>query len=208
MVVPITQMATHTSGYLEIIIGPMFSGKTTTLLNIAHNHVLKNKKVIIINHSHDTRYSNKGIISTHDGIKRQCITFSSLKLFENECSDLFEKAHVICINEAQFFDDLKEYVTSWVEKYNKHVVVAGLDGDYKRQKFGSILDLIPISDECNKIKSICTNCSKNCFAPFTIRNHSDIEMQIAIGSNESYQAVCRSCFQQIKINQINSSLQI
>ena len=202
-------MDTHKCGYLEIIIGPMFSGKTTTLLNIAHTQFLKNKKVVIINHSHDTRYSNtKNTLSTHDGIKRKCITISSLKTFENEYSDQFEKAHVICINEAQFFDDLKEYVTTWVEKYKKHVVVSGLDGDYKRQKFGSILDLIPISDECNKIRSTCRNCSKKCLAPFTIRNHSDIEMQIAIGSNESYQAVCRACFQEIKINQYNSSLQI
>lgn len=196
-------MATSTSGYLEIIIGPMFSGKTTTLLNIAHNHWLKNRKVIVINHSHDTRYSNKGTISTHDGVKSKCITLPSLKIFESDHNDLFKKVDVVCINEAQFFDDLKEYVTSWVEKYNKHVIVSGLDGDYKRQKIGNILDLIPISDECNKIRAICTNCSKKCLAPFTLRTHSDIEMQIVIGSKESYQAVCRTCFQEIRSKQLS-----
>ena len=161
-------MATSTSGYLEIIIGPMFSVKTTTLLNIAHNHWLKNRKVIVINHSHDTRYSNKRTISTHDGVKVN-VSLPSLKIFESDHNDLFKKVDVICINEAQFFDDLKEYVTSWVEKYNKHVIVSGLDGDYKEKKL-KYIEFNSTSDECNKIRAICTNCSKKCLAPFYITN--------------------------------------
>ena len=181
--------------YLEIIIGPMFSGKTSKLLNIAKMHTLMNRNVILCNHSLDNRYSLENLVSTHDGITGECISISNLSELEKNYKEKFEAAHTICVNEAQFFGDLYETVIKWVELYNKHVAICGLDGDYERKKFGSILDLIPYSDECKKIKAICTLCSKGKKAMFTLRKDiKNNNSQILVGSSESYLPACRSCY--------------
>ena len=78
-----------------------------------------------------------------------------------------------------------------VQTYNKKVYVCGLDGDYKRNKFGDILDLISISDDVVKLKSICTKCEKD--AIFTHRKTTDNKTQTLIGDN-IYEPLCRYCY--------------
>ena len=175
-------------GYLKIILGPMFSGKTTYLID-KYNELIKiNKHAIVINHTLDNRYSNNEVV-THDGKKIPCLNIKRLNDLYNGHEDIFsDENKYILINEAQFFDDIVEMVVLLVEKYNKYVFISGLDGDFKRKKFGNILDLIPISDEVIKLKAIC-KCGNS--ASFSKRMSNEKE-QISIG-NDNYQPVCRNC---------------
>ena len=121
------------NGFLKIIIGSMFSGKTSELLNIYRLYTLCNIDCCIINHTFDKRY-HKTMISSHDKIMLPCIQCLNLKDTVSKESFL-DQYKVILINEAQFFDDLYEYTRFLVEEKKKIVYFCGLDGDFKRQKF-------------------------------------------------------------------------
>ena len=99
---------------------------------------------------------------------------------------------VFFINEGQFFSDLKFYVDYLVNRKNKKVYVCGLDGDFRREKFGTLLDIIPICDDIVKLKALCIECKKS-EALFTYRLTNDKEQKV-VGGSESYCALCRSCY--------------
>ena len=182
-------MAFNTSneGYLELILGPMFSGKTTKLVNLYHKYVKLSYKVIAINYFKDTRYSDEQL-STHDNIMIPCIFANSISsTLDRAC---VKEANVILINEGQFFDDILESTLFLIEKMNKQVFVCGLDGDFKRQKFGNLLDLLPYSDELVKLKSICKICKNHAIFSHRISKESE---QLVIGS-DNYVPLCRKCY--------------
>lgn len=191
------------NGYLEVIIGPMFSGKTSRLVEIYEQCQKCNINVSVINHVIDTRYGNN-IMSTHNGHNIPCIMTNNLKHIwtgEPETNGMFqilrdrEKVYfsdVILINEAQFFDDLYEVVVNML-KNGKHVYVAGLDGDFQRQKFGQILDLIPMCDKVTKLSSFCGLCKNGTIGIFSKRLTNETEQTLVGVSN--YIPVCRCCFE-------------
>lgn len=186
------------SGFLSIILGPMWSGKTSKIVDLYKQFTFCNIDVLPINYSLDTRYGNE-CISTHDERRIACKSAETLLDIVDIChgktTNEFEKCKVILINEGQFFKDIKNWVSCAVEKHNKHVYICGLDGDFKREKFGDLLELIPVCDEVIKLKSICLNCKVN-QAIFTHRRESDDTEQVLIGLDE-YIPLCRSCYQQI-----------
>jgi len=175
-------------GYLEIIIGPMKSGKTSKLIEVYKQYKYCNTKICVINHIFDTRYSNNEVVS-HDGIKIPCIMTKNIR-------DIFIQSNildyeVVLINEGQFFEDLYECVLELLES-NKKIYISGLDGDYKKNKIGSILDLIPHSDNVIKISSLCGICKNGTKAIFSKRITKD-NVQIVIGV-DNYIPVCRKCY--------------
>ena len=87
-------------------------------------------------------------------------------------------------------ENLKEYIFKWLEVYKKEIVIAGLDGDSKRNPIGQILDLIPYCDSCIKIKSLCKRCNDGTPGIFSLRTNDNQE-QVQIGGAESYMPVCR-----------------
>jgi thymidine kinase len=101
---------------------------------------------------------------------------------------------VILINEGQFFADIYEFALNMVETRGKTVHICGLDGDFQRNKFGKLLDLIPYADDVVKLKSRCHVCSKS--AAFSHRLSGEVE-QVVIGS-DNYIPLCRGCY--IKMN--------
>jgi len=177
------------SGYLELIIGPMYSGKTSKLLEIYKQCKFCDIPVAVINHSYDTRYHNS-MLSSHDKIMIPCIQTTHLNDICHR-KDLQEST-VILINEGQFFDDLFEVVINLL-KMNKTIYVCGLDGDFERKKFGQIFDLIPYCDKINKITSLCSICKNGTLAIFSLRITNEKE-QTVIGS-ENYIPVCRNCYE-------------
>lgn len=195
-------MTTPTNmGYLEIILGPMFSSKTSTLLEIYKKCKFCNISVSIINHSIDQRYHNT-MISTHDKIMAPCIQAEKLseiwlndnidnQLVDNESYNLLKNSDVILINEGQFFSDLYEVVVDMLNK-NKKVYICGLDGDFERKKFGSVLDLIPLCDKVTKLTSLCSLCKDGTPGIFSMRLTKERE-QTVVGS-ENYIPVCRKCY--------------
>jgi len=175
------------SGYLELILGPMFSGKTTYLINTYNECTQKGNNVFVINYSEDTRYGDK-MLSSHDQVMIPCVFSKTLYGALN--TDDINSYDVVLINEGQFFDDLYESVNYLVEKLNKTVYICGLDGDFKRQKFGTILDLVPLSDKITKLRSKCDYCTSP--ALFSHRITSE-KAQVVIGVN-NYVPLCRSCY--------------
>ena len=188
-----TTTSTMTSSYLELIIGPMFSGKTSKLLEIYKQCVFCNIPVAVINHSADIRYHDT-MLSTHDKIMIPCIQTAHIQNIwhvESDYATHLRTAQVILINEAQFFDDLLPAVEEMLNS-GKKVYVAGLDGDFKRKKFGDILDLIPLCDKVTKLTSLCSLCKNGELGIFSMRLTKE-KQQTLIGS-DNYIPVCRSCF--------------
>jgi thymidine kinase len=191
------------SGYLEIIIGPMFSSKTTTILGIYKQCVFCNISVSIINHSIDQRYHDT-MVSTHDKVMAPCFQANKLgdiwrhdsvgthlnNTYYSDCENL-RNSDVILINEGQFFEDLFEVVNEMVN-CGKKVYVCGLDGDFERNKFGQILDLIPICDKVTKLTSLCSLCKNGTKGIFTMRLTNEKEQTIVGTTN--YIPVCRNCY--------------
>lgn len=217
-------------GSLEIIMGPMFSGKTNTLIyrykevlndfwnwcihenrktdsnfysiNILSQYndydsgyqfytKLKSSILLTINYHKDTRYGDN-IISSHNGNSIPSYNLENLsELFTDvNKKNLLDKCVYIFINEAQFFTDLKETIIILLEKYNKHIVICGLDSDYKRERFGQIWDLIPHSNKLNKIYGKCHYCNNKSL--FTHRLSCETEQEV-IG-NDNYVPLCRECW--------------
>ena len=170
--------------YLEIILGPMFSGKTTALIEKYDDILKKGHEVCVINYADDTRYS-KTQLSTHDQKMIDCIQLKRL----HDWKEIKEK--YILINEAQFFDDLYDFVSTKL-KNNKFIYLYGLDGDFKAKKFGQILDLIPL---CDKVKKKTANCATNFCENKAIFSHriTNELSQVVIGNN-NYEPLCRMCY--------------
>jgi thymidine kinase len=197
------------SGYLEIILGPMFSGKTSRLVEIYKQCNFCNISVAVINHCIDNRYDDD-LLSTHDKIKIPCIKTERLfdvwtdyiNMEDNvavipRIKEKFKVAtsEVVLINEGQFFPDLEEFVKRLLS-HNKQVYICGLDGDFERKKFGQILDLIPLCDKVHKLTSLCSLCKNGTKGIFSMRLTNEKEQTI-VGS-DNYIPVCRTCYEKSK----------
>lgn len=182
-------MATHlTCGFLKLYLGPMFAGKTSAIVQNYRRYTRAGRRVVVINHSFDTRYS-KTHISTHDGVEIPCQFVDKLEEMNQRVID---NADVVLINEGQFFPDLVAVVLNWVDVHKKAVFVCGLDGDSERRPFGDILKLLPYADDYEKLTAICENCGSP--AVFTYRNPETSNGQtIQIGVSE-FRPVCRGCY--------------
>jgi thymidine kinase len=112
---------------------------------------------------------------------------------------------VIGIDEAQFFDEyLVDFVHNLVEEQRKYVIVVGLDGDFKRQRFGHILDLIPFADNVAKLHAYCKRCAETkktltaaLFSHYTSGTPNVVEDAVIVGGSDLFQAVCRSCYREL-----------
>ena len=189
------------NGYLELILGPMFSGKTSKILDLYKQCEFSNIPVVVINHTSDKRYSET-MLSTHDLKMIPCIQASSLcdAMEILEIKNKINDATVILINEGQFFNDLYDWTEMMVETNHKEIYICGLDGDFNRNKFGQILDLIPLCDKVTKLKSLCSMCKNGTKALFSLRVTEEKE-QVLIGS-DCYKPVCRACYNKYHKNKI------
>ncbi|KAM7492400.1 hypothetical protein LguiA_035321 [Lonicera macranthoides] len=176
------------SGEIHVIIGPMFAGKTTSLLRRIKSEGNNGRHVAMIKSSKDTRYAIDSVV-THDGTKFPCWTLQDLLSFkQNFGADAYDELDVIGIDEAQFFDDLYDFCCRAADQDGKTVIVAGLDGDYLRRRFGSVLDVIPLADTVTKLTARCELCGKRAF--FTLRKTDETKTEL-IGGADMYMPVCR-----------------
>ncbi len=175
---------------LDIIIGPMFAGKSCELIRRIRLLKVLKKEYIVIKPKIDNRYDNlsdSNMIVSHNFDKEHCIVLEKLDhIFKNDLVNI----NTIFIDEGQFFNDLIDVVKKLVEIYKINIVVSGLDGDSNRNKFGQILDLIPLSNTCTKINAACIMCLDGTPAPFSHRVTKDSE-QILIGAGDLYMSLCR-----------------
>lgn len=173
-------------GRIEIIIGPMFSGKTTELIRRIKRMNLADKKCLVIKYKSDNRYSVDSI-STHDHQLYKASSCENLLDLKN----LVDSYDTIGIDEGQFFTDLLEFCDLCVLK-GKTIIVSGLDADFKLQPFGKIIHLIPKAESVVKLTSVCMLCkSKEGF--FSQKISGDKDLIQDIGGSEKYISVCREC---------------
>ena len=195
---------TNNSVYLELFLGPMFSGKSTKLTTIMNQYKLCDVKTILFNHiidkirSVDRLKSNDTI---NDTINDTMVTYDHLQtpcVYTNSCKDmllypLYKECSVILINEGQFFDDIYDGVIQMLAD-KKRVYICGLDGDYLKCVFNTnLLKLIPLCDKVTKLHSICLECKNGSPAIFTKRTNSNTN-KICVGSGDIYKPVCRNCY--------------
>ena len=178
---------TQPEAYLKVIIGPMWSGKSTEVINIYKYNQIAQIQTLVVNFAEDKRYHDTKL-STHDKMMIPCIRFMKLANLL-DYKDLHNYKSIV-IDEAQFFDDLTDAVAVLLQM-KKFVYVCGLDGDFKMRKFGQILDIIPMADEVVKKQALCAICRNGKKASFTKRLTSESSQKL-IG-NSNYIPVCREC---------------
>jgi thymidine kinase len=173
---------------LEILLGPMFAGKSSAILRMVNRYQCLGWKICIITHSSDDRYSAESMLVNHDEMGIPCEKWSSLM---NHITDKdFLQAKLVIIDEAQFFPDLKQFVEYAVDHVGKDVLVVGLDGDADRKPFGQILECIPLADKVQKLTAFCKKCGDGTEAIFSYCNQKKSE-QVCVGGAEMYTSLCR-----------------
>ena len=177
---------------LQLVLGCMFSGKSSYLLSSIHKYKEINWPVFIITSNLDKRYTEEAKIVNHN--QDSCVADIAVKsLNEVSKNKKFLDAKVIIIEEGQFYEDLVSFVLECVELYEKHVIVAGLDGDASRKPFGHLLELIPYCDNIVKLKAFCKLCNNGTEALFTSKKVSNSSV-IDVGGSDKYEPLCRKHF--------------
>lgn len=183
---PLTSLSLK-MGYLHIICGPMFSSKSTYIIELARKYKAIEKRLFLVTHAIDTRYGTN-VIASHDGVKETATPLASLS--QMIPLRAYKEAEVVIIEEAQFFDDLFSVVRSETDKTGKIYIICGLSGDSQRESIGQILELIPIAEKVEKLNGFCQLCRDGTEGGFTKRLVKRNE-KVFIGGSKEYICVCR-----------------
>lgn len=173
------------SGWIEVICGSMFSGKTEELLRRIKRAQYANQEVALFKPSSDTRYSEVEVVSHDDNAM-----ISKVVAHSKDILRLVNGEDVIGIDEAQFFDEGLVAVCEQLALDGKRVVVAGLDMDFRGIPFGPMPALLAVSEYITKVHAICPHCGN-------LATHSyrlvEAEEKVLLGSGDQYEPRCRKC---------------
>lgn len=174
------------AGWIEVITGSMFSGKTEELIRRLKRAQIAKQKILIFKHGIDNRYSEEDVVS-HDFHSMPC------KPVKNAAEILcfIEQIEVVGIDEAQFFDHQLVDVCNILANKGIRVIVTGLDIDFKAKPFGPMPQLLSIAEFVTKLHAICQLCGD--LAHYSYRK-IDENNQIVLGEKNIYDPLCRSCF--------------
>lgn len=175
------------SGWIELICGPMFSGKTEELIRRLKRSEIARQRVSIFKPVIDNRYSADHIVS-HSQQQIASVIVQKPK----DILDHAYESQVLGIDEAQFFDETIAEVCRRLARSGKRVIVAGLDKDYRAQLFGPMPLLMAEAEYITKLLSICMRCGNP--ANFSQRISSETG-QVLVGESDKYEARCRNCFE-------------
>ena len=178
----------HTArrGWIEVICGSMFSGKTEELIRRLNRAKIARQKVEIFKPAIDTRYHEIDVVSHNaNAIRSTPISFAHDMLLLGSSCD------VVGVDEAQFFDEALTDVCVQLANNGVRVVVAGLDMDYLGKPFGPMPALMGVAEYVTKVHAVCMQCGD--IASYSFRNAVS-EQKILLGETESYEARCRHCF--------------
>ena len=177
-------------GWIEVICGSMFSGKTEELIRRLKRSQFARQKIEIFKPNLDTRYHEIKVVS-HQGSQIHSTpvpSSSNILLLVND-------ADVVGVDEAQFFDDELPYVCRQLADSGVRVIVAGLDMDFTGKPFGPMPQLMAMAEYVTKVHAICMSCGN--LAYVSHRKTTD-EKLVLLGETESYEPLCRDCFNQAK----------
>ncbi len=174
------------SGWIEVICGSMFSGKTEELLRRLRRAKIANQKVVIFKPALDDRYALDKVVS-HDANSLEAVPVAD----SQQLADLAKGYDVVGVDEAQFFDAGLIAVVQQLALHGCRVIVAGLDMDFRGQPFGPMPDLLAVAEYITKLHAICQQCGNLATHSFRL---SANEETIALGAKQAYEARCRSCY--------------
>jgi thymidine kinase len=180
-------------GWIEVIAGVMFSGKTEELMRRVRRAIIARKRIQVFKSHLDDRYLGVLSVSSHDGRSVEAIPVDSSAQIASRIDPV---AQVIAIDEAQFLDDGIVDVVTWLANSGRRVIVAGTDTDFRGEPFGRMPQLMAVAELVDKLHAICVLCG----APAT-RNQRLIDGEpapydsptIMVGGREAYEARCRAC---------------
>ena len=176
------------TGWIEVVCGSMFSGKTEELIRRLNRALIAKQKIEIFKPSIDIRYAENDVVSHNENSIR-----STPVQFSNDILLLAGDCDVVGIDEAQFFDEEIVNVAIKLANSGKRVIAAGLDMDYRAEPFGPMPSLMSIAEFVTKVHAICVQCGS--VASYTYRLVSSKE-KVLLGEKDSYEARCRACYYQ------------
>jgi len=185
ILIPDFNSVSNGRGQIQIIFGPMFSGKTTELMRRLKRFQIAKYKCLVIKYANDVRYDSS-CLATHDQQTLPAVCATSL----SQLSAVTPPYTIIGIDEGQFFPDTVEFAERMANA-GKVVIVAALDGTYQRVGFGNILQLVPLAESVVKLTAVCMRCYQD--ASYTQRTTSETAVEV-IGGSDKYIAVCRACY--------------
>lgn len=171
------------TGEIQLILGPMFSGKTTELLRRIRRYRFAKRRCLLVKYANDVRYDDNNHVTTHDKEKQEAVSVYRLSEVDGTNFD------VIGVDESQFYPDLVCFCERMANE-GKIVIAAGLDGSFERRPFVNIVDLIPLCESMVKLTAICMGC--NGTAAFTSRTSKETASEV-IGGSDKYMSTCRKC---------------
>ena len=174
------------SGSIEVVCGPMFSGKTEELIRRVKRAQIARQKVQIFKPAIDNRYHETEVVS-HSSLSIEATPVnSSVEILQK----VYDSTRVVGIDEVQFFDDSISIVVEKLARRGIRVIMAGLDQDYMGKSFGPMANLLAIADNVTKIQAICTVCGAP--ASKTFRKDPKNTSQVLVGETDLYEARCRA----------------
>ena len=183
----------RTGGWIEVVCGVMFSGKSEELIRRVRRAMIAKKRVQVFKSHLDERYSGIYVVSSHDGRTTEAIPVDTPEQIARQVK---ADTDVIAVDEAQFLDaSIIELATEWANKGTR-VILAGTDTDFRGEPFGPMPQLLAIAEVVDKLHAICVKCGNP-----ASRNQRLIggrparydSPTIMVGSAEAYEARCRSC---------------
>jgi thymidine kinase len=174
------------AGWIEVVAGPMFSGKSEELIRLLRRAAIARQRVQVFKPALDNRYTESDVVS-HSRWRLPC---EVVERADEILARLDPRTEVVGIDEGQFFDHALIRVCSHLANLGKRVLVAGLDMDYAGVPFGPMPELLAIAEEVHKIHAICACCGAP--ASYTQRLTEDRE-RVVVGAADVYEARCRRC---------------
>ena len=176
----------HRTGWIEVICGSMFSGKTEELIRRINRAKIARQKIQIFKPALDKRYHEENIVSHNDNSIRSIPVKSALEII-----DLSGNCEVVGLDEAQFFDESVVDVCDTLANTGKRVIVAGLDMDYLGKPFGCMPQLMAIAEYVTKVHAICMVCGEVASHSYRLSTSNE---KVLLGETDLYEARCRRCF--------------
>lgn len=173
-------------GWIEVICGSMFSGKTEELIRRLKRAEFANQKLLLFKPKIDNRYAEDSVVS-HKGSSLNATVISSAK----DALQFIQDEVVVAFDEAQFFDKEIISISTLLAKNGVRVIIAGLDMDFQGKPFGAMPDLLSIAEYVTKVHAICVECGNLAYVSHrTVKESS----QVLVGAVEKYKPLCRNCY--------------
>jgi len=174
------------TGWIEVICGSMFSGKTEELIRRLNRAKIARQRIQIFKPALDKRYHDENIVSHNDNSIRSIPVQTSIEII-----DLAEDCEVVGLDEAQFFDEKIVDVCTLLADSGKRVIVAGLDMDYMGKPFGCMPQLMAVAEYVTKVHAICMVCGEVASHSYRLSPSNE---RVLLGETDLYEARCRRCF--------------